>query len=91
MGPPPGAAPGGEARSSAELRGRGATAPPGPRPALSAPSARDDGVEVEIEAPPAMPTNGDAAELAGRQFRRPRKRIHSTNDLSRWANLCSIR
>lgn len=48
------------------------------------PPGRDDGVEVDIEAPAAMPTTGGA--LSQRQFRRPCKRIHSNNDLSRFVN-----
>lgn len=43
---------------------------------------RDDGVEVDIEAPAAMPAH-DAAALGDRQFRRPRRRILSNTDLSR--------
>jgi hypothetical protein len=40
-------------------------------------------VEVDIEAPAAMPSGGGGDALSGRQFKRPRKRIHSNNDLSR--------
>lgn len=40
-------------------------------------------MEVDIEAPAAMPGGGGGEALSGRQFKRPRKRIHSNNDLSR--------
>ena len=40
-------------------------------------------MEVDIEAPAAMPSGGGGDALSGRQFKRPRKRIHSNNDLSR--------